>query len=49
MGEDLDEFQAAITSLLSGRPPALAADGLAQKHGLARVGMDLLAAYQEIL
>lgn len=49
MGEDLDEFQAAITSLLSSRPPALAADGLAKKHGLARVGMDLLAAYQEIL
>jgi 1,2-diacylglycerol-3-alpha-glucose alpha-1,2-glucosyltransferase len=49
MGADPEEFKEAIMRLLSEHPPSLSANGLAEKHGLAQVGTDLVAAYQEVL
>lgn len=49
MGKDPEEFKEAIMRLLDEHPSSLSAAGLAEKHGLERVGVDLIAAYQEVL
>lgn len=49
MACNTEEFIVAISTLLSDHPPTLAMEDLAQEHSLTRVGMDLVAVYQEVL
>ncbi len=49
MGDNIDQFVSAISSLIGARSPLLSKNGLLERHSLDVAGRDLIAAYNEVL